>query len=292
MAWDMKKFAVIGGLVFIVLTALTIYAFIFWLPSFYEIDEATGEAPAPALPEVIGRAGSMILIGVVLVVFLGAVAFVVWDLFFRKKELHIMKEHQKTIKEAAMLNPVETMGSLIMTGMGKIQHYNLGQIVGHTQVPVKFERNIMYDETGKEIFDMSETEKDFAKRKDLAEAEGRDTYDFFAFVQKKGFYALPLFSLMEPVKIFACYLNERSQDLIGDVEIYDVGTWKYGSVFVPAQRAREPMHTVYDIKNQLMPIAYMSLLDYIGLVAQRGVEGDTSLQKWLQTKATQVNIKE
>jgi hypothetical protein len=41
-----------------------------------------------------------------------------------------------------------------------------------------------------------------------------------------------------------------------------------------------------------MPIAMTSTMDYIGLVAQRGIEGDTSMQKWLESKASLVNIKQ
>jgi len=61
---------------------------------------------------------------------------------------------------------------------------------------------------------------------------------------------------------------------------------------VPSCRSKEPKATIKDMEGQLFPIAYMSLIDYLGLVAQRGIEGDTSMQKWLQAKASTVNIKE
>ena len=49
---------------------------------------------------------------------------------------------------------------------------------------------------------------------------------------------------------------------------------------------------VQDFKHQIMPIAVTSLVDYIGLVAQRGIEGDTALQKWLEVKSSSVNVKQ
>jgi len=144
----------------------------------------------------------------------------------------------------------------------------------------------------KEDAEKSETVRQFNIRVNKARDAGKDRYDFFAFVTQKGVYAMPLMSLLEPVQIFACYPAERSADLIGDIEIDDVGTWKYYSLLVPAQRAAEPLTTLSDFKNQLMPIAVTSLMDYIGLVAQRGIEGDTSMQKWIESKAASVNIKQ
>jgi hypothetical protein len=51
------------------------------------------------------------------------------------------------------------------------------------------------------------------------------------------------------------------------------------------------MRTIKEVETQVMSIAYMSILDYVGLAAQRGIEGDAALQKWLETKSTSVNIK-
>lgn len=279
---------IIGGIIFLLFGILAVL-FVFVLPSFMVGEE--GQELVPDIPEVLIRMGVVFGIFLVGIVLLAATAYVVYMLFFRKKEIHIVKEHMKILKEVTQLNPAETLHSLVLSGKGKIQHYAIGRIAGHTQVPVKFERYVMLDKDGKES-PMSETDDEFKQRVDVARTDGRDRYDFFAFVTGRGFYALPIFSLFEPVKIFACYPCERSPDLIGDVEIYDVGVWKYYSVLVPAQRAQEPLMTLEDFKNQIMPIAVTSIMDYVGLVAQRGIEGDTGLQKWLESKASLVNIKQ
>jgi len=287
------KWPIIIGVIFLVLILIAAVFFIFFFPSFLGSGESEGLLP-PSIPEMVSRIVVVGLIGVVALVFLAAVAFVIYEMFFKKKELHIVQEHHKVLKESTMLNPVDTMRSLVLTGQGKIQHYTIGKIVGHTQVPIKIERAIGVDKMGNEDSNKSESSKAFEKRKKDLEENGRNVYDFFAFLQGRGVYGFPFFGLLEPVKIFACYPCERSPDLLGDVEIYDVGSWKISGVniFVPANRSKEPMHTVKEFETQLLPIAYMGLLDYLGLIAQRGVEGDTALQKWLQTKASTVNIKE
>jgi len=287
------KWPIIIGIILLVLAAIAAIFFVFFLPSFTGTGES-GALLSPGIPEILGRIMVVGLVGIVALVFLVAVAFVIYEMFFKKKELHIVQEHHKVLKESTMLNPVETMRSLVLTGKGQIQHYTIGKIVGHTQVPIKTERIIAVDKMGKEDSGLSESKASYAKRKALLEEDGKDRYDFFAFMQGRGVYALPFFSLLEPVKIFACYPSERSPDLLGDVEVYDVGSWKISGVniFVPANRSKEPMHTVREFETQLLPIAYMGMLDYLGLIAQRGVEGDTALQKWLQTKASTVNIKE
>ena len=281
---------IVGGILF-VLFAILAFVFVFMFPSL--IPGAEGAFGVEAdIPEVVIRMFIVLGIGVVGLAMLAAIVYVIWALFFRKKELHIVKEHSKIIRQAAQLNPVETLGNIVMTGKGKIQHYDIGKIVGHTQVPVKFERRAVVDDDGVEDAAKSETPAAFKKRMDTQIRNGSDRYDFFAFVTSRGVYALPIFSLLEPVQIFACYPSERSQDLVGDVEIYDIGTWKYYNLLVPAQRAAEPLTTLADFRNQIMPIALTSLMDYIGLVAQRGIEGDTSMQKWLESKASLVNIKQ
>lgn len=285
-----------GAIIFAVLFiigAIGAIVFVFFFPSFFEVG-GRGEMLPPTIPEIVGRLVGVVAIFVVFVIFIVSIIIVIYELFFKKKELHIVQEHHKIVKESTMLNPVRTMGNLVLSGQGKIQHYTLGKIVGHTQVPVKFERQIILNSFGKIDEKLSENEADFKKRKKKAEEHNRNKYDFFAFLNGKGVYGLPLLSLLEPVKIFACYPGERSLDLVGDVEVYDVGTWKISGVniFVPAQRNHEPMITMAEFKSQLMPIAHMGLMDYLGLIAQRGVEGDTGLQRWLQTKATNVNVKE
>ena len=290
-AW--KKYALIGGAIFIfVIAALVIY-FLFFMPSLFEVDEV-GNLGAPQIPELFLRLGVIIGVFTVGLIFIVAVVFVIYEMFFKKKELHIINEHHKVITEATSLNPVKTLGRIIMTGKGKIQNYPIGKIIGHTQVPVSFERLVYIDGNGRVDEEKSETIKDYKKRLKQAVNEGRDVYDFFAFITKKGVYALPIFNLFETPKIFACYPSERSPDLVGDIEVYDVGTWKISGVniFVPASRSKEPKTTIKEMEGQLFPIAYMSLIDYLGLVAQRGIEGDTSMQKWLQAKASTVNIKE
>lgn len=286
------KWGIIIAVIFAILIGLAAVFFVFFLPSFGAGEE--GEMVSPGLPEVLGRVMVVGLVVIVGMVFLASIAFVIYEIFFKKKELHIVQEHHKIVKEATLLNPVETMGNLVLTGTGKVQNYKIGKIVGHTQVPIKIERKIAVDNMGKEDQNHSETPAAFRKRKAKLKEEGRDRYDFFAFTQRKGVYGLPFFSLLEPVKIYACYPKERTPDLIGDIEVYDIGSWKISGVniYVPANRNLEPMQTVQEFETQLMPIAYMGLLDYLGLVAQRGVEGDTALQKWLQTKSQTVNIKE
>lgn len=279
---------IVGGIIFLLFGIMAV-VFIFVLPSFMPGEE--GQEIPVDIPEVVIRIGIVLGIFIVAVLLLAGIAYVLYMLFFRKKEIHIVKEHMKILKEVTQLNPAETLGSLVLSGKGKIQHYEIGRIAGHTQVPVKFERYVILDKNGAET-PMSETQEEFDERIVEAQAAGRDRYDFFAFVTGRGFYAFPIFSLFEPVKIFACYPCERSPDLIGDVEIYDIGVWKYYSVLVPAQRAQEPLMTLEDLKNQIMPIAVTSLMDYVGLVAQRGIEGDTGLQKWLESKASLVNIKQ
>ena len=287
------KWGLIIGAVIIIILAIIAAIFVFAVPSFFATDEK-GEAVAPAIPEVVMRVSVIIGVIIVGIVFLAAVAFVIWELIFKKKELHIVKEHHKIIKEAAQLNPVRMLGNLTLTGSGKIQNYPIGKIVGHTQIPINFERYVFIDANGKVDEAMSESEEDFEQRRDAAMASGKANYDFFAFVTKRGFYALPFISLLEPPKIFACYPAERASDLVGDVEIYDVGTWKLSGVniFIPGQRHQEPKATIKEMEGQLFPIAQLNLLDYLGLVAQRGIEGDTSMQKWLQAKASTVNVKE
>jgi len=290
-AW--KKYVFIGGAVlFFILAGLALY-FLFFMPSLTGVDEA-GALMAPELPEMLLRLGVIFGAFIVGLIFVAAVVWIIYEMFFKKKELHIINEHHKIITEAASLNPVKTLGRLIMTGQGKIQNYPIGKIIGHTQVPINFERFVHVDGNGRVDNEKSETITDYNKRVKLAGNEGRNMYDFFAFITKKGFYALPIINLFETPKIFACYPSERSPDLIGDIEIYDVGTWKISGVniFVPAQRSKEPKATIKEMEGQLFPIAYMSLIDYLGLVAQRGIEGDTSMQKWLQAKASTVNIKE
>jgi len=288
-----QKYALIAGaVIFIALAAAAIY-FIFFMPSFVGVDEQ-GALLNPELPELLLRLGVILGVLIVGIIFVVAVVYIIWEMFFKKKELHIIKEHHKIISESAALNPVETLGRIVLTGQNKMQSYAIGKIVGHTQVPVNFERYIHLDGNGRIDESLSESDADFHERIEQARAEGKDCYDFFAFVNRKGVYALPFFSMLEPPKIFACYPSERSPDLVGDIEIYDVGTWKISGVniFVPSCRSKEPKATIKDMEGQLFPIAYMSLIDYLGLVAQRGIEGDTSMQKWLQAKASTVNIKE
>jgi len=229
-----KWIIIIGGIILLLLGILAL-VFIFVLPSM--IPGPKGQEMPPDIPEVVMRIGVVFGVFIVGLIIVGGFIFLIWELFFKKKELHIVEEHAKIIREAAALNPSSTLGRLIMTGRSKIQSYYLGKIVGHTQVPVKFERLVVLDNNGQENSN-SETMKEFRKRKKLAEETGRDSYDFFAFITGKGFYGLPIFNLMEPPKIFACYPCERSPDLIGDIEIYDVGTWKYYGLFVPANRAK------------------------------------------------------
>lgn len=282
---------IIGGIAIIIFAVIG-FLFVFLLPSVIPGEE--GQLIEADIPEVVVRMFVVVGVFVVGALMLAGLAYVVYALFFRKKELHIVKEHSKIIRQAAQLNPVETLGNIVMTGQGKIQHYNIGKITGHTQVPVKFERHVVYntDEAQTENIEKSETEKTFKDRVKKAAITGKDKYDFFAFVTQKGLYALPIMSLFEPVQIFACYPSERSTDLVGDIEIFDIGTWKYYTILVPAQRAVEPLVTLTDFKNQLLPIALTSLMDYVGLVAQRGIEGDTSMQKWIESKASLVSIKQ
>lgn len=282
----------VGAAVIVVLAALAIYFQIF-MPSLFAAGPQ-GEALPPEVPEMILRTGVIIGIIVVGVVFVAAVLYVVWEMFFKKKELHIIQEHHKIIREAAMLNPVKTLGNLVLTGENRIQHYSIGKIVGHTQIPVSFERVIILKSTGKIDESLSETPDEFSERKAESEATGKDKYDFFAFITGKGFYALPIISILEPPKFFACYPCERSTDLLGDIEIFDVGTWKISGVnlFVPGGRAKTQMLTLKEMENQLFPIAYMGLADYLGLIAQRGIEGDTGFQRWIEGKSTTVNVKE
>lgn len=284
----LKWVIIIGGIILLLLGVLA-FVFVFFLPSIFPGEQ--GQELIPDIPEVVMRIGIVFVVFIVGIIIVGGLVYIIYDFFFRKKELHIVEEHAKIIREAAALNPSSTLGRLIMTGKSKIQAYNIGKIVGHTQVPVKFERLVLFDENGRESKE-SESLEEFEERKKAAEEEGRGSYDFFAFITGKGFYGLPIFNLMEPPKIFACYPAERSVDLVGDIEIYDVGTWKYYGLFVPANRAREPTVSLEDFKNQIMPIAVTSLVDYIGLVAQRGIEGDTALQKWLEVKSSQVNVKQ
>lgn len=288
-----KRWGLIGAGVVVIALVVAALLFIFFLPSFFALDEQ-GVPLVPEMPEVILRLMMVLGVFVVGVIFLAAVIFIVWELLFKKKELHIVKEHHKIIKEATELNPVKTLNNLVLTGANKIQSYPIGKIVGHTQIPINFERYIHLNPNGKIDESLSETEGDLEKRKDEAKANGRDCYDFFAFICRKGVYAIPLLNLLESPKIFACYPTERTPDLVGDVEIYDVGTWKLSGVnlFVPGRRHQEPKMTLQEMEGQLFPIAHLSLIDYIGLVAQRGIEGDTSMQKWLQAKASTVNIKE
>jgi len=288
------KYAIIGGAILFIIIAIIAVAFVFFVPTWFGGEEGFNDMVSPDIPEVVLRlaiVGVALLVGLV---FAAGIIFVIYEWFFKKKELHIVKEHHKIISETTQLNPVSTMRNLVLTGQNKIQSYPLGRIVGHTQIPVKFERFVNIDENGNLDETLSETKEEFENRKNTARAEGRDRYDFFAFLNNKGLYALPFFSLLEPVKIFACYPMERTPDLLGDVEVFDVGTWKLSGVnlFIPGQRSEEPMHTIKEIEGQLMPIAYMNLIDYVGLIAQRGIEGDTSMQKWLQAKASTVNVKE
>ena len=280
---------IIGGIIFLIFAILA-FVFVFFLPSFVPGEE--GQLLEVDIPEVIIRIIIVFGIFIVGIIMLAGLAYAIWALFFKKKELHIVKEHAKIVRQAAQLNPVETLGNIVMTGQGKIQHYSIGKITGHTQVPVKFERHVVFKDDDQEDTDKSESVAKFNARVKLAVSDKRDRYDFFSFITQKGVYALPIMSLLEPVQIFACYPSERSSDLVGDVEIYDIGTWKYYSIIVPAQRASEPLTTLTDLKNQLLPIAITSLMDYIGLVAQRGIEGDTSMQKWIESKASLVNIKQ
>lgn len=281
-----------GAIIFIILAIVALY-FVFAVPSMVEVDKE-GVPLAPQLPEVGLRMAMIFGVIIVGLVFIAGIIFVLWEILFKKRELHIVKEHHKIIRESAALNPVSTLGNLVMTGANKIQSYNIGKIVGYTQIPVNFERFVYVNASGKIEEEFSESFDELKERKQEALAAGRDKYDFFAFVCKKGFYALPFFSMLEPPKILACYPAERTPDLVGDVEIYDVGTWKLSGVniFVPGQRHQEPKITLHEMEGQLFPIAHMSLVDYIGLVAQRGIEGDTSMQKWLQAKASTVNVKE
>ena len=288
-----QKYALIAAAVIIILFAAIAGYFLFFMPSLTAVDEQGALLP-PEIPELLLRLGVIFGVLIVGIIFVIAVIYIIWEMFFKKKELHIVSEHHKVIMESASLNPVETLGRLVLSGQSKIQNYSLGKIVGHTQVPVNFERYIHIDANGKIDDTLSESDTDFKERVDQAKEDGHDCYDFFAFVTQKGVYALPFFSLLEPPKIFACYPTERSPDLIGDIEIYDIGAWKISGVniFVPSIRSKEPKTTIKDMEGQLFPIAYMSMIDYIGLVAQRGIEGDTSMQKWLQAKASTVNIKE
>ena len=288
-----QKYALIAAAVILLIFAVFALYFLYFMPSIAGVDEG-GALMAPQLPEMFLRLGVIFGVVIVGIIFLAAVAWIIYEMFFKKKELHIVNEHHKIITEAASLNPVHTLGRLVLTGQGKIQNYSIGKIVGHTQIPINFERFVHVDVNGRIDEEKSEGLSDYKKRVKQAEEDGKSKYDFFAFINQKGFYALPIFNLFETPKIFACYPSERSPDLIGDIEIYDVGTWKISAVniFVPGARSREPKATIKDLEGQLFPIAYMSMIDYIGLVAQRGIEGDTSMQKWLQAKATSVNIKE
>jgi len=288
------KYAIIIGIIVFVLIAIVAAAFVFFVPTWFAGEEGFNEMIAPDIPEVLLRVAIVGVAVIIGLVFAAGIIFVLWEMFFKKKELHIVKEHHKIISETTQLNPVHTMRNLVLTGQNKIQSYILGKIVGHTQIPIKFERFLFIDENGKIDEALSETQTDFDARKAESQAAGKDRYDFFAFLSQKGVYALPFFAMLEPVKIFACYPTERTPDLLGDVEVYDVGTWKISGVnlFIPGQRSQEPMSTIKEIEGQLMPIAYMNLIDYIGLTAQRGIEGDTSMQKWLQAKASTVNVKE
>lgn len=283
---------IIGGVIFVIFALITIYV-LFFVPSMVP-DEQGGLSKPLELPEMFLRMGVILGTVLIAIIFVAGVVYIIWEMFFKKKELHIINEHHKIIKEATSLNPVEHMGKLILTGQGKIQNYSIGKIVGHTQVPVTFERMVILNANGKVDEKVSESEADYMERLAQAEEDGTDRYDFFAFVNRKGIYALPFFSMFESPKFFGCYPSERSPDLVGDVEIYDVGTWKISAVniFVPANRSREPQRTIKEMEGQLFPIAYMGIIDYVGLVAQRGIEGDTSMQKWLQAKASTVNVKE
>jgi len=288
------KWALIGGGILVIVLGLLAVIFVFALPSFFGEPSDTGELPVPEMPEIMMRGGIVVGMFIVGLIILVGVAFLLWELFFKKKELHIVKEHHKIIKESSQLNPVRTLGNLVLTGSGKIQSYPIGKIVGHTQIPVNFERMIKFNQSGEEDPIQSESSEDYEERRHEALLAGRDRYDFFAFITSKGVYSLPIFNLLETPKIFACYPSERTPDLVGDVEIYDVGVWKMSAVnlFVPGGRHREPIITVKEIEGQLFPIAHLGLIDYLGLIAQRGIEGDTSMQKWLQAKASTVNVKE
>lgn len=283
---------IIAAVVILIVAALAIY-FLFFMPSLGGLD-AEGGFVTPEIPELFLRLGVIFGAFIVGIIFIAAVIWIIYEMFFKKKELHIINEHHKIITEATSLNPVSTLGRIIMTGRGQIQNYPIGKIVGHTQVPVNFERFVHVDGNGRIDEEKSEMIEDYNKRIKQAAEAGNDKYDFFAFINRKGVYALPIFNLFETPKIFACYPSERSPDLVGDIEVHDVGTWKISGVniFVPAQRSKEPKITIKEMEGQLFPIAYMSLIDYLGLVAQRGIEGDTSMQKWLQAKASTVNIKE
>ena len=288
-----QKYALIAGAIIFFIGAVIAIYFLFFMTSLTGTDEA-GAFLTPELPELFLRLGVIFGVGVVGLIFVAAVIWIIYEMFFKKKELHIINEHHKVIVEAASLNPVQTLGRIVLTGQGKIQNFAIGKIVGHTQVPINFERIVHVDGNGRVDEEKSETPEDYKKRVKQADADGRSKYDFFAFINQKGVYALPFFNLLEQPKIFACYPSERSPDLVGDVEVYDIGTWKISGVniFVPGSRSKEPRTTIKDMEGQLFPIAYMSMIDYIGLVAQRGIEGDTSMQKWLQAKASTVNIKE
>lgn len=289
------KYGIIIGVIILIVLAVLALAFIFFLPTWFPPEGATEDTlPPPDFNEIIMRIAIVIVVIIVALVFVAGIVFMIYEWFFKKRELHIVKEYQQIAKQAAMLNPVETMRNLKLTGKHQVQSYDLGKIVGHTQVPLKFQRLVHLDENGEVDENRSEKIKVFNSRVEKAKKEGRHVYDFFAFITQRGIYALPFFSMLEPPKLFACYPAERSPDLLGDVEIYDVGTWKVSGVnlFIPAQRSQEPDITINEVKSQLMPIAYMSLIDYLGLIAQRGIEGDVSMQKWLQAKATMVNVKE
>ena len=287
------KYAVIIGIILVIVVGVLAVAFIYFIPSWVAVSP-TGEGLAPTFEETIMRMVIVFVMAMFGIVFIAGIVLVIYEWFFKKKELHIVKEYQKIAKESAMLNPVTTMRNLVMTGKHQVQSYSVGKIVGHTQIPVKFQRIVFIDQNGKVIEDKSEAKEDFDKRRLDAMQTGKHLYDLFAFVTQRGLYALPFFSMLEPPKIFACYPAERSQDLLGDVEIFDVGTWKLSGVnlFIPGSRSREPDVTINEIKAQVMPIAYMSMIDYIGLIAQRGIEGDTSMQKWIQAKASTLNVKE
>ena len=98
---------IVGGILFLV-CGIAAFVFIFVLPSL--MADESGELLAADIPEVIIRMFIVFGIFIVGLCLLAGAAYVIWALFFKKKELHIVKEHSKIIREAAQLNPVDTLG--------------------------------------------------------------------------------------------------------------------------------------------------------------------------------------
>jgi len=112
---------IIGGIILLIFAILA-FVFVFVLPSF--VPSETGELLEVDIPEVIIRMFIVFGVFVVGVLMLAAMGYAIWALFFKKKELHIVKEHAKIIRQATQLNPVETLGNIVLTGKGNTTLFN------------------------------------------------------------------------------------------------------------------------------------------------------------------------